>query len=63
MDNFFIERLWCSLKYEAVHLHELSDVFHAGRVIAEWIGFYLRAFHHLIEHILRFECSWRFLWL
>jgi putative transposase len=40
MDNIFIERLWRSLKYEAVHLHELTDGFHAERVIAEWIDFY-----------------------
>ena len=40
MDNIFIERLWRSLKYEAIHLHELTDGFHAERVIAEWIGFY-----------------------
>jgi len=40
MDNIFIERLWRSLKYEAVHLHELTDGFHAERVIADWIGFY-----------------------
>lgn len=40
LDNIFIERLWRSLKYEAVYLHELSDGFEAGRVIAEWIGFY-----------------------
>jgi putative transposase len=40
MDNIFIERLWRSLKYEAVHLHELVDGFHAERVIAEWIDFY-----------------------
>jgi putative transposase len=40
MDNVFIERLWRSLKYEAVYLHELSDGFAAARVIGEWIGFY-----------------------
>ena len=40
MDNIFIERLWRSLKYEAVHLHELTDGFHAERVIAAWIDFY-----------------------
>ena len=39
-DNIFIERLWRSLKYEAVYLHELTDGFKAERVIAEWIGFY-----------------------
>jgi len=40
MDNIFIERLWRSLKYEAVYLHELTDGFTAERVIGEWIGFY-----------------------
>ena len=40
MDNIFIERLWRSLKYEAIYLHELTDGFVAMRVIDEWIGFY-----------------------
>ena len=40
MDNIFIERLWRSLKYEAVYLHDLIDGFKAERVIGEWIGFY-----------------------
>ena len=40
MDNIFIERLWRSLKYEAVYLHEIADGFTARRVIGEWIGFY-----------------------
>ena len=40
LDNIFIERLWRSLKYEAVYLHELTDGFVAERVIGEWIGFY-----------------------
>ena len=40
MDNIFIERLWRSLKYEAVYLHEIADGFSARRVIGEWIGFY-----------------------
>ena len=40
MDNIFIERLWRSLKYEAIYLHELTDGFVARRVIGEWIGFY-----------------------
>ena len=34
LDNVFIERLWRSLKYEAVYLHELADGFAAERVIA-----------------------------
>ena len=40
LDNVFIERLWRSLKYEAVYLHELRDGFAAERVIAEWMTFY-----------------------
>ena len=40
MDNIFIERLWRSLKYEAVYLHELTDGFRAQRVIGDWIAFY-----------------------
>jgi len=40
MDNIFIERLWRSLKYEAVYLLELTDGFVAERVIGEWIDFY-----------------------
>ncbi len=40
MDNIFIERLWRSLKYEAVYLHELTDGFRAERVIGDWINFY-----------------------
>ena len=40
MDNIFIERLWRSLKYEAVYLHEMTDGFKAERVIGAWIDFY-----------------------
>ena len=40
LDNVFIERLWRSLKYEAVYLHELADGFAAEQVISEWMTFY-----------------------
>ena len=40
MDNIFIERLWRSLKYEAVYLHEMTDGFTAERVIGAWVDFY-----------------------
>jgi putative transposase len=46
MDNIFIERLWRSLKYEAVYLVEMTDGFHAERVIGEWIEFYNSARPH-----------------
>lgn len=34
------ERLWRSLKQEAVYLHELTDGFVAEQVISKWITFY-----------------------
>ena len=40
MDNIFIERLWRSLKYEAIYLHEIADGFIARRLIGEWVRFY-----------------------
>ena len=40
MDNIFIERLWRSLKYEAVYLQELADGFAARELIAGWMEFY-----------------------
>ena len=40
LDNIFIEPLWRSLKQEAVYLHEITDGFHAKRVIDSWIGVY-----------------------
>ena len=40
LDNIFIERLWRSLKYEAVYLHELRDGPDAERIIGSWIDFY-----------------------
>ena len=40
LDNIFIERLWRSLKQEAVYLHEIIDVFQAKQIIDNWIGFY-----------------------
>ena len=46
LDNVFIERLWRSLKYEAVYLHELCDGFEAERVIASWMRFYTQERPH-----------------
>ncbi len=40
LDNIFIERLWRPLKQEAVYLHEITDSFHAKRILDDWIGFY-----------------------
>ena len=35
-----IERLWRSLKYEAVYLHELTSGLEARGIIGAWIAFY-----------------------
>lgn len=40
LDNIIIQRLWRSLKQEAVYLHESQDGFQAKRVIKYGIGFY-----------------------
>tara|TARA_B100000780_G_scaffold248897_1_gene194412 strand:- start:404 stop:562 length:159 start_codon:yes stop_codon:yes gene_type:complete len=40
LDYIFIERLWRSLKQEAVYLDEITDGFQAKRIIDDWIGFY-----------------------
>nr|WP_085982886.1 IS3 family transposase [Octadecabacter antarcticus] len=40
LDNIFIERLWRSLKQEAIYLHEITDGFQAKRIIDSWIRFY-----------------------
>ena len=40
LDNIFIERLWRSLKQEAIYLHEITDGFQAKQYIDDWVGFY-----------------------
>ena len=40
LDNIFIERLWRSLKQEAIYLNEITNGFDAKRIIKEWISFY-----------------------
>lgn len=40
LDNIFIERLWRSLKQEAIYLEEIGDGFQARRVIKNWMVFY-----------------------
>ena len=46
LNNIFIERLWRSLKYEAVCPHELSDGFQAQPLVARWFAFYDRGTPH-----------------
>jgi|TARA_B100000315_G_scaffold237209_1_gene253724 putative transposase len=40
MDNVFIERLWRSLKYECVYLHDFQDGPQARLQIGTWIRYY-----------------------
>jgi len=40
MDNVFIERLWRSLKYECVYLHDFQTGSEAREGIGRWIEFY-----------------------
>jgi putative transposase len=40
LDNIFIERLWRSLKQEAIYLEEIQDGFQARSVIRNWMTFY-----------------------
>jgi putative transposase len=39
-DNIFVERLWRSVKYEAVYLHDYETVPEAERGLAEYFDFY-----------------------
>ena len=40
MDNIFIERLWRSLKQEAIYLEEITGGFQARGVVKGWMTFY-----------------------
>jgi putative transposase len=40
LDNIFIERLWRSLKQEAIYLEEITDGFQASRIVKNWMTFY-----------------------
>ena len=46
LDNIFIERLWRSLKHEAVYLPEITDSFQAKQIIDTWNSSYNAARSH-----------------
>ncbi len=59
MDNIFIERLWRSLKQEAVYLEEIQDGFHARHVIGRWMKFYnTERPHSSLEHRTPRKAYW-----
>ena len=39
-DNIFIERLWRSIKYELIYLHEFDDGKHLKNEVKKWIEWY-----------------------
>jgi putative transposase len=40
VDTVFIERLWCSVKYEEVHLRDYADLHELERALDKWFGDY-----------------------
>ena len=40
LDNVFVERLWRSVKYEEVYLHDYGDGWEAEAGLARWFRFY-----------------------
>ncbi len=59
LDNIFIERLWRSLKQEAIYLEEITDGFHARCVISRWMTFYnTERPHSSLEHRTPREAYW-----
>ncbi|WP_424930768.1 integrase core domain-containing protein [Amaricoccus tamworthensis] len=46
LDSILIERLWRSLKPEAIYLEEITDGFQARRIIKDWITCYNTARPH-----------------
>jgi putative transposase len=46
LDNIFVERLWRSVKYEKVYLHDFRTVREAGRELKAYFEFYNQARPH-----------------
>ncbi|WP_082720690.1 integrase core domain-containing protein [Burkholderia sp. ABCPW 14] len=45
-DNVFIERVWCSIKYEDVYLKAYESVSHTRCSIGEYVNLYNRKWLH-----------------
>jgi putative transposase len=46
LDNAFVERLWRSVKYECVYLHEFDTVKELDRALSAYFEFYCRERPH-----------------
>jgi putative transposase len=50
-DNIFIERLWRSIKYELIYLHEFNDGKHLKKEVKKWIEWYnTERFHQALDY-------------
>jgi putative transposase len=50
-DNIFIERLWRSIKYELIYLHEFNDGKHLKKEVKKWIDWYnVERFHQALDY-------------
>ncbi|MDP2517937.1 IS3 family transposase [Shimia thalassica] len=59
LDNIFIERLWRSLKQEAIYLEEIQDGFQARRVISNWMTFYnTERPHSALDRLTQEDAYW-----
>ena len=59
LDNIFIERLWRSLKQEAIYLKEINDGFQARLVVKNWMTFYNNERpHSALERLTPDDAYW-----
>ena len=59
LDNIFIERLWRSLKQEAIYLEEITDGFQARLVVEDWMAFYnTRRPHSALDRQTQKDTYW-----
>lgn len=56
IDNVFVERLWRSLKYEDIYLHEYVDLIHLTGGVGRWMSFYN---HERRHQALGYETPWQ----
>jgi putative transposase len=51
LDNIFVERLWRTVKYEYIYLHELASVNEARCGLAQFFKFYNNErFHQALDY-------------
>lgn len=58
LDNIFIERLWRSLKQEAIYLEEIADGFKARRVIKDWMAYNTKRPQSALDRLTPDKAYW-----